>query len=61
MVAFRGFEPGLRAPTPVRGERHCAECQRRGAQAGPTEEAVGVEGSHVLAHVASLADRWSYR
>ncbi len=31
------------------------------AQAGPTEEAVGVEGSYVLAHVGSLADRWSYR
>jgi hypothetical protein len=34
---------------PPTGER-----QRRGAQAGPTEEAVGVDGSYVLAHVGSL-------
>src|ERR1700704_2468306 len=44
----------LRAPAPVGAECHRAERQRRDAQAGATEEAVGVEGIRLIAHAGSF-------
>src|ERR1700704_6504908 len=44
----------VRAPTPVGAECHRAERHRRDAQAGATEEAVGVKGICLMAHVGSF-------